>query len=54
MNRKITNDIHQVGGSGRASPEDAAVYLIDIDGRGVLIDAGCGRNSGRRIENIHS
>ncbi len=27
---KITNEIHQVGGAGFTSPEDAAVYLLDF------------------------
>lgn len=29
---KITNEIYQVGGGHLTSPEDAAIYLINIDG----------------------
>ena len=30
----ITKEIYQVGGSGFTAPEDAAVYLIHMDGTG--------------------
>jgi glyoxylase-like metal-dependent hydrolase (beta-lactamase superfamily II) len=39
---KVTDDIHQVGGSALTSPEDAAVYLIRSDRHAALIDAGSG------------
>jgi hypothetical protein len=28
---RVTDEIHQVGGSGLTAPEDAAIYLIDLD-----------------------
>ena len=34
------------------SQEDAAVYLININGHGALVDAGCGRSTGQLIKNI--
>ena len=34
------------------SPEDAAVYLINVNGHSALVDAGCGRSVGQLIENI--
>lgn len=39
----ITREIHQVGGYGLTSPEDAAIYLIDFAGHAALIDTGGGR-----------
>lgn len=40
----ITGEIHQVGGSGFTSDEDAAVYLIQVGSHAALVDAGCGRH----------
>ena len=34
------------------SPEDAAAYLININGHGALVDAGCGCSTGLLIKNI--
>jgi hypothetical protein len=47
---KITSEIFQVGGGGLTSPEDAAVYLINIDDHAALVDAGCGGSVGQLIK----
>jgi glyoxylase-like metal-dependent hydrolase (beta-lactamase superfamily II) len=49
---KITEEIFQLGGGRLTSSEDAAVYLININGHSALVDAGCGRSTGQLIENI--
>jgi glyoxylase-like metal-dependent hydrolase (beta-lactamase superfamily II) len=49
---KITKEIFQVGGGRLTSSEDAAVYLINVNGHSALVDAGCGRSTGQLIENI--
>jgi glyoxylase-like metal-dependent hydrolase (beta-lactamase superfamily II) len=51
---KITNEIYQVGGGQLTSPEDAAIYLININGHAALVDAGCGRSTGQLIKNIRA
>jgi len=51
---KITKEIFQVGGGRLTSSEDAAVYLININGHSALVDAGCGRSVGQLIENIRA
>ena len=38
----ITEEIHAVGGGSLSAPEDAAVYLIEVNGQAALVDAGCG------------
>jgi glyoxylase-like metal-dependent hydrolase (beta-lactamase superfamily II) len=50
----ITKEIFQIGGSGFTSPEDAAVYLIHMDGRAAVVDAGCGNATEKLLENIRS
>jgi len=50
----ITTQITQVGGSGYTAPEDAAIYLIHMDGRAAIVDAGCGGSVDRLLENIRS
>jgi glyoxylase-like metal-dependent hydrolase (beta-lactamase superfamily II) len=52
MHRKITSEIFQVGGSGYTAAEDAAIYLISFDGKSALVDAGCGRQTDRLLQNI--
>jgi len=52
--RKITGEIFQVGGSGLTAAEDAAVYLLGFDGRGALVDAGCGGSVEVLLENIRA
>ena len=49
---QITSEIWQVGGAGLTSSEDAAVYLIAVDGHIALVDAGCGSSDGQLIANI--
>jgi glyoxylase-like metal-dependent hydrolase (beta-lactamase superfamily II) len=49
---KITSEIYQVGGGSLTSMEDAAVYLIHMDGHSALVDAGCGRAQDRLFKNI--
>jgi glyoxylase-like metal-dependent hydrolase (beta-lactamase superfamily II) len=51
---EITSEIWQVGGDGFTSTEDAAVYLIGMDGRAAIVDAGCGNHGARLAENIHA
>lgn len=48
----ITGEIVQVGGYGLTAPEDAAIYLVNFDGRAALVDAGTGRGHKRLLDNI--
>jgi glyoxylase-like metal-dependent hydrolase (beta-lactamase superfamily II) len=50
--KRITEEVFQVGGGDLTSPEDAAVYLIRIDGQAALVDAGCGRSTNRLFRHI--
>ena len=50
----ITNEIHQIGGSGLSAPEDAAVYLIHFGDHAAVVDAGCGYATGRILKNMES
>lgn len=50
----ITNEIHQIGGSGLSAPEDAAVYLIHFGDHAAVVDAGCGYATGRIIRNMEA
>jgi len=50
----ITEEIFQIGGSGFSAPEDAAVYLIYMDGRAAVVDAGCGNATEKLLDNIHA
>lgn len=54
MVNKITKEIFQVGGGGLTSPEDAAIYLIGLNGHAALVDAGCGGSVGQLIINIQA
>jgi len=51
---RITSEIYQVGGGDLTHGEDAAIYLLNLDGHGVLIDAGCGHAIDRLMANIES
>ncbi len=51
---EITSEIFQVGGEGFTSAQDAAVFLVLVNGQSVLIDAGCGLEEGRLLKNIES
>lgn len=48
----ITCEIFQVGGPGLTAPEDAAIYLIDFNGRAALVDAGAGRGQRRLLDHL--
>jgi len=48
----ITKEISQIAGSGFTAPEDAAAYLIHVDGRAAIVDAGCGNATEKMLENI--
>lgn len=50
---QITSDIWQVGGVGFTAAEDAAIYLMCVDGRAAIVDAGCGGHGERLAANIH-
>ena len=49
---KITDHVWQVGGGSLTSPDDAAIYLIAFDTAAALIDAGCGWEHEKLVENI--
>lgn len=49
---KITSEVFQVGGGNLTAPGDASIYLINVDGRAALVDAGCGRSEDRLLKNI--
>jgi len=50
----ITPEVFQIGGSGLSAPEDAAVYLVAIDGQAALIDAGCGGSVPQLLTNAEA
>jgi glyoxylase-like metal-dependent hydrolase (beta-lactamase superfamily II) len=54
MDMTITDEIFQVGGSGFTAPEDAAVYLINVEGRAAIVDAGCGHATEMLLNNIRN
>ena len=54
MHETITSEIFQVGGPFLTSNDDAAIYLVHINGKAALIDAGCGGDPRPLIENIRS
>jgi glyoxylase-like metal-dependent hydrolase (beta-lactamase superfamily II) len=49
---EITSEIFQVGGGPLTAPEDAAIYLIHVEGQAALVDAGCGGETERLLANI--
>jgi glyoxylase-like metal-dependent hydrolase (beta-lactamase superfamily II) len=49
---KITTEIFQVGGSGFTDAEDGSIYLIKVDRRAALVDAGCGGSLEKLFRNI--
>lgn len=51
---RITDEIFQVGGGPLTAAEDAAVYLICVDGHAALVDAGCGGETDRLLANVRS
>jgi glyoxylase-like metal-dependent hydrolase (beta-lactamase superfamily II) len=52
MPGQITSEISQVGGAGFTAAEDAAVYLINFQGHGALVDAGCGGQTQQLLTHI--
>jgi glyoxylase-like metal-dependent hydrolase (beta-lactamase superfamily II) len=48
----VTEEVFQVGGGSFTSPEDAAIYLIRFDDKAALVDAGCGRSTGKLFRNL--
>ena len=52
MPNRITSEIFQVGGAGFTAAEDAAIYLINFDGHGALVDAGCGGEQQQLLNHI--
>jgi glyoxylase-like metal-dependent hydrolase (beta-lactamase superfamily II) len=48
----ITKEIFQVGGDRLTSSQDAAVYLINVNGHAALVDAGGGDGQERLLANI--
>ncbi len=51
---EITSEIFQVGGEGFTSAQDAAIFLVAINGQSVLVDAGCGHEETSLLTNIES
>ena len=50
----ITSEIFQVGGGNLSASEDAAVYLIAVNGHAAVVDAGCGASIDLILGNIQS
>ena len=51
---QITSNIWQVGGDDFTTAQDAAAYLLSIDGRAAIVDAGCGGHGDRLAANIQA
>jgi glyoxylase-like metal-dependent hydrolase (beta-lactamase superfamily II) len=51
---RITKEIYQVGGGRLTSPEDAAIYLININSHAALVDSGCGSSIPQLLRNIRA
>ena len=51
---KITSEIWQVGGEGFTCAQDAAIYLICVNGCAAIVDAGCGGQNDRLEANIRA
>ncbi len=53
---KITDHVYLIGSGahGLSNPGDCHVYLLDAGSSLALIDAGCGEDTGRLIENLQS
>ena len=48
----VTEEVFQVGGGSLTDPEDAAIYLINFEGHGALVDGGCGPGTRKLFENL--
>lgn len=51
---RITDEVFLVGGPQLTAPQDAAIYLINLDRHAALIDAGCGRANETLLRNIEA
>jgi glyoxylase-like metal-dependent hydrolase (beta-lactamase superfamily II) len=49
---EIISGIYLIGGAGKTSADDAAIYLIDFAGTLVLIDSGAGKSFSQIVRNI--
>ena len=49
---KIMENLWQVGGAEYTTVEDAAIYLVRLGDKAILIDSGCGEEHEMLVENI--
>jgi glyoxylase-like metal-dependent hydrolase (beta-lactamase superfamily II) len=49
---EIISGVYLIGGPNITAADDAAVYLIDIEGSLIMIDSGAGRSFTRIVDNI--
>ncbi len=49
---RITRHTYCIGGPNITDPDDCFIYLVDLDDRLILIDAGIGRSTDRLIDNM--
>ncbi|MFX1564873.1 MAG: MBL fold metallo-hydrolase [Promethearchaeota archaeon] len=50
--QRITRHTYCIGGPNITDPDDCFIYLVDLDGHLVLIDAGIGRSTDRLLDNL--
>ncbi len=50
--QRITRHTYCIGGPNITDPDDCFVYLVDLDGHLILIDAGIGRSTDRLLDNM--
>ncbi len=50
--QRITRHTYCIGGPNITDPDDCFVYLVDLNGLLVLVDAGIGRSTDRLLANI--
>jgi glyoxylase-like metal-dependent hydrolase (beta-lactamase superfamily II) len=48
---QMTPEVFQIGGAGFTAAEDAAVYLVVVEGQAAMIDAGCGGSVDQLLAN---
>ncbi len=51
---EITSEVYQVGGEGFTSAQDAATFLVTINGQSLMVDCGCGHEEKSLLANIES
>jgi glyoxylase-like metal-dependent hydrolase (beta-lactamase superfamily II) len=49
---RITRNTYCIGGPNITDPDDCFIYLVNLDGHLILIDAGIGRSTDRLLTNI--